>query len=235
MAPRSRGRTRQPSARRPVKKKPPPEPSNRNKPSRDRKIRGGAIALIALGAAILVYPFLPLLRYELFHPAPVYPYQTKLSNLATGDPLKPVSQLPDVKERQPTDSRLVIPKIGVNIKIVEGGDESALYRGSWHIPNTSTPPQGGNTVLTVHRFQYLAGPNTLALADKLEVGDVIIVYWKTGADTVTEYDYRITETKLVQPNQVEILNNTPTPRLTVFTCAPMFSTKQRLVLIAEPI
>lgn len=190
--------------------------------------------MIALGLAILIYPWLPLIRYELFHPAPVYPYQTKLSQLPSSDPLKPGAQLPEVNERQPTESRLVIPKIGVNIKIVEGGDESVLFRGSWHIPNTSTPPLGGNTVLTVHRFQYLAGPNTLALADKLEVGDVIIVYWKTG-DSVTEYDYRITETKLVRPDQVEILDNAPTPRLTVFTCAPMFSTKQRLVLIAEPI
>lgn len=191
--------------------------------------------MIALGAAILIYPWLPLLRYELFRPAPVYPYQTKLNLLPGTDPLKPGAQLPEAKTRQPTDSRLVIPKIGVNIKIVEGGDESALFRGSWHIPDTSTPLQGGNTVLTVHRFQYLAGPNTLALADKLEVGDAIMVYWKTGRETVTEYDYRITETKLIRPDQVEILDNTATPRLTIFTCAPLFSTKQRLVLIAEPI
>jgi sortase A len=59
-------------------------------------------------------------------------------------------------------------------------------------------------------------------------GEPVIVYWQGK-----EYDYRISGREVVDPNRVEILNNTATPRLTIFTCTPLYSTKQRLVLYGE--
>lgn len=203
-------------------------------PSRTRVIlhpaRIVAIGLIVLGLAVLVYPFYPIIRYTIARPAPEYPYSTRLS-----DTREPSGKLPNVGNRLPTDNRLVIPKIGVDMAIVEGKDEQSLFKGSWRIPTSSTPDQGGNTVLTVHRFQYLAGPNTLALADRLDIGDTIIVYWKKTDGSIAEYDYRIEKTFLVTPDRVDILDNTASPMLTVFTCAPMFSTKYRLIIQALPI
>ncbi|MFH2097272.1 MAG: sortase [bacterium] len=205
-------------------------------PTRHKIIKAAAITLIIIGAVILIYPFVPIIRYEIFQPDPVYPYATLLTNTEQTDNLEiPTEHLPSIENKLPDASRLVIPKIGVNMPIVEGENEKALFRGSWRVPETSTPDNGGNTVLTVHRFQYLAGPNTLALADRLEVGDLIIVYWKSADDTITEFDYRISKTYLVEPNQVEILDNTVETKLTLFTCAPMFSTKNRLVIEGSPI
>ncbi|USN53125.1 MAG: sortase [Candidatus Nomurabacteria bacterium] len=192
-----------------------------------RTVRILAIVLILIGIGVILYPFFPAIRYELFHPEPAYPYSTKLQETNVEEN---GGHLPDVADTLPSESRLVIPKIGVNMQIVEGENESALFRGSWRLPQTSTPEKGGNTVLTVHRFQYLAGPNTLALADRLEAGDIVIVYWKGQDGQVKEYDYQISKTYLVDPHQVEILDNTEEPKLTLFTCAPMFSTKQRLVI-----
>ena len=57
--------------------------------------------------------------------------------------------------------RLLIPKIGVNAPIVESSNANyGLSKGSWLVPNTSTPDKGGNTVITGHRFKYLP-PNNL--------------------------------------------------------------------------
>jgi LPXTG-site transpeptidase (sortase) family protein len=189
-----------------------------------------AVCLIILGLIILVYPFYPIIRYKIARPAPAYPYSTRLN-----EPDRASGRLPNVDNRLPTDNRLVIPKIGVDIAIIEGEDERSLFKGSWRIPTSSTPDQGGNTVLTVHRFQYLAGPNTLALADQLTTGDTIIVYWKQADGKMVEYDYRIEKTFLVTPDRVDIMDNTVSPRLTLFTCAPMFSTKNRLVIQVSPI
>jgi len=188
-----------------------------------------SVTSIIVGIVILAIPFSPWILYHTFKPSPVYPYPTKLS----GTPYLPT--IPDQQEQQaaqqlPKGNRLVIPKIGVNVEIVEGKDERALYRGIWHYPTTSTPDRGGNTVLTGHRFQYLAGPRTLYLLDQMRVGNVIIVYWKG-----TEYDYVVRERKIVNPNAVEVLDSTPNAQLTIFTCTPLFTTKQRLVLIADPI
>lgn len=182
-----------------------------------------SILSITVGAVILLIPFTPWIRYWLLRPEPQYPYPTKLAGTSTL-PIVPDAQ----RDAVPKDNRLVIPKIGVDYEIVEGPDEKSLKRGIWRIPQTSTPDKGGNTVLTGHRFRYLSGPKTLYLLDQMEVGDIIIVYWKGE-----EYDYKVVERRIVNPDAVEILDPTPEPLLTIFTCTPLFSTKQRLVLFAR--
>ncbi|MBI4426267.1 MAG: class E sortase [Candidatus Kerfeldbacteria bacterium] len=183
-----------------------------------------SLASLLLGTTILAIPFAPWILYHTFKLEPSFPYATRLA----GTNLLP--NVSDAAKPLPAGNRLVIPKIGVDVEIIDGQDERALWRGIWRLPQTSSPDRGGNTVLTGHRFQYLAGPRTLYLLDQLVTGDLIIVYWK-GA----EYDYRVFGRRIVNPNAVEILNDTSKPQLTVFTCTPVFSTKQRLVLFAEPI
>lgn len=193
-------------------------------------LRLAAIGLMVLGAGIASYPFSPWLVYKLRRPEPVFPYATKLAEVNTALPAVSDKPVIPLANRIPADDRLVIPKIGVDVEIVAGQDERALEKGIWHIPNTSSPDRGGNTVLSGHRFRYLAGPKTLYLLDQMQIGDIIIVYWKG-----VEYDYRVTERRVVLPDAVEILDPTPESRLTIFTCTPVFSTKQRLVLFAKPL
>lgn len=183
---------------------------------------------LILGLVIVAIPFAPWILYHTFKPNPVFPYPTRLAGS---------SLLPNIPEANrpkattiPKENRLVIPKIGVNVEIVEGADERSLSRGIWHLPQTSTPDRGGNTVLTGHRFQYLAGPRTLYLLDQMQPDDLIIVYWRGK-----EYDYQVKERRIVNPNAVDIIEETAEPQLTVFTCTPVFSTKQRLVLFAQPL
>jgi LPXTG-site transpeptidase (sortase) family protein len=127
-------------------------------------------------------------------------------------------------------NRVIIPKIGVNAPIVVT-DNSAygLSQGSWLVPDTSTPDQGGNTVLTGHRFKYLPPNNlTFYLFDKLEVGDLVSVVWKEK-----DYLYRVKETKIVEATDLSIQDPTDEPTLTMFTCHPIYSTDQRLVIVSE--
>jgi len=186
------------------------------------------MALIIIGLAIISYPFWPAIGYALHKPRPTLPYQTKLSNLNANNPLNNLPRLPEIGNRPvPADNRLVIPSINVDMSILEGPNEQTLNRGGiWHIPNTSNPKQGSNTVLSGHRWQYLPPSNaTLYLLDKVQVGEPVIVYWQGQ-----EYDYRITGREVVDPNRIDILGPTAEPRLTIFTCTPLYSTKQRLVL-----
>lgn len=127
-----------------------------------------------------------------------------------------------------THNRLVISKIGVDMPLVEGDDaKSSLARGGWLIPGTSRPSIGGNTVVGCHRYLYTSGPKTCYHLDKLESGDTIEVYWEGK-----QYTYLIEKNFIVQPDQIEILDNTARPTLTVFTCNPVYSTKERLVITA---
>ncbi|MFZ5559876.1 MAG: sortase [Patescibacteria group bacterium] len=122
---------------------------------------------------------------------------------------------------------LIIPKIGVKIPIVEGEDEkSSLDKGAWRLPETSTPDKGSNTVLSGHRWKYRPpSEKTFYLLDKLEIGDSFRVYWEGK-----KYEYKVTSIAVVLPTDVDILNPTQTPVVTLITCTPLFSTAKRLVV-----
>lgn len=127
----------------------------------------------------------------------------------------------------PQDNRMIIPKIALDQHIFEGKSPKTVNKGIWAKPNGSTPPKGGNTILVGHRFTY-DGPASFYSLDKVAVGDAIVVYWQGK-----EYDYKVTTTKVVPPSAIEIENPTKTNQLTIYTCTPLWSAKNRLVVIAE--
>ena len=190
------------------------------------------IILMLAGGTIVSYPLSPAIGFAVKKPTPTLPYASKLSSTDTGSAaIATLGQLPVIGTKPtPAENRVVIPSIGVDMEIFEGPDEKTLDKGgTWRIPSTSTPDQGGNTVVSGHRWRYLPPSNsTLYLLDKVKDGEPVIVYWHGK-----EYDYRISGREVVDPSRVEILNNTATPRLTIFTCTPLYSTKQRLVLYGE--
>ena len=73
-------------------------------------------------------------------------------------------------------------------------------------------------------------PNNLTfyLFDKLEIGDIVSVLWKEK-----NYYYKIKETKIVKPTDLSILEPTKKSILTMFTCDPIYSQKNRLVIVSE--
>ncbi len=126
------------------------------------------------------------------------------------------------------ENRLIIDKIGVNAVINEGGPE-ALALGVWHLPRTSTPDKGGNTVLSAHRWKYKPpDPRTFYDLNKLDIGDKIKVIWQGK-----EYIYKVRDIFEVTPDQVEVLGPDDKPELTLFTCTPLYSTARRLIIKAD--
>lgn len=129
----------------------------------------------------------------------------------------------------PLDNTLVIPKISVDAKVLEGNTADILNTGFWRRPKSSSPDKGGNVVITGHRFLYTSGPNTFYDLDKVHKGDDIILYW--GGK---EYSYVVDEVKIVAPTAVEIEEPTQEDVLTLYTCTPLWTSKQRLVVKARP-
>lgn len=199
---------------------------------RRRLMQAFFLVVMMLGLAIVAYPFLPLLIYQIRPPQDLtFPYASRLGPFGQLPDLRSATlPRPDVRPR-PEGNRLVIPTIGVDMAIVEGRDENALLNGAWRIPATAPDPETGNMVLSAHRFRYRPpSSETFYLLNKVVAGDVFIVYWEGR-----EYDYRVRETKIVDPTQIEILDQTESPQVTLFTCTPLFSTSKRLVVIGDPI
>lgn len=127
----------------------------------------------------------------------------------------------------PTQNVLVIPSIGVDDLIFVSNDPNVLEKGIWHRPNTSTPDQGGNTVLVAHRFFYNAGQALFYHLPKMTVGEEFVVYWNRKA-----YVYRVFETAEVEAEEVEIEGPSDEPILTLYTCTPLWTSERRFVVKA---
>lgn len=203
--------------------------SNKNKRTRALVFTLELLALI-LVLYIFVLPAYPWLKYK------IYTAEDKKINIEAKDEAIVKAQTEKYKSSFPeadyavSPNRLIITKIGVNAPIVESKNEAyGLSRGAWHLPDSSTPDKGSNTVITGHRFKYFPPNNlTFYLIDKLEVGDIISVIWKEK-----NYYYKIVGTKIVPDTDLSVQNKTEKPTLTLFSCHPIFSTEKRFVVVSE--
>ena len=147
--------------------------------------------------------------------------------VSSGFALAPAS----IRAPQPPDGTPVgivqIPKIGVNQVVVSGTDESDLDLGPGHYIGTAMPGQGGNVAIAGHRTTHGAPFNRLA---ELAPGDPI--YLTDLAGQQMTYIVAVPPYP-VDPSNVSVLNYFGDNRLTLTTCNPEFSARQRLIVVAE--
>lgn len=118
-----------------------------------------------------------------------------------------------------------IPKIGLDMVVVEGTSTADLRLGPGHYPGTPLPGQPGNAAIAGHRTTYLHPFYNL---NEMAPGDPIYITTAQGL-----FKYATTQLMVVDPSDVEVVAPTPTPELTLTTCNPRFSASQRLVLQAS--
>ncbi len=180
------------------------------------------VIVIALGVYIMIFPFLPHLDLWLDKAA------DNTGGVRYSGLLAQENNVADDNlVAAPEDNRLVIPGIQVDNPLILGSDPENVNRGVWHRPHTSTPDQGGNTVLVAHRFSYNS-PATFYHLDKMANGDTFAVWWEGQ-----EYVYEVFETVVVDATAIEIESNTEEPIVTLYTCTPVWTAVDRLVVKAR--
>lgn len=129
-------------------------------------------------------------------------------------------------------TRIKIPKIGVDVVVVEGTTPAALKAGAGHYRGTPLPCETGNVGIAGHRTTYGKPFNQL---DRLSPGDQIILETPVGTCTYEVTDRGDTPNPfVVDPSNISIVANTPGERnLTLTTCHPKGSARQRLVIRAK--
>jgi len=109
--------------------------------------------------------------------------------------------------------------------VVEGVSRSNLKNGVGHMPSTPLPGQPGNSVFSGHRTTYGA---PFFEFDELEPGDIIEVETAIGV-----HIYEIREIIIVRPTEIWVTQPRDGAWLTLTTCNPKFSSRERLVVFAE--
>ena len=120
---------------------------------------------------------------------------------------------------------LRIPKIDLEEVLFEGVDRQTLKNGPGHMVGTALPGQPGNSVLSGHRTTY---GRPFFNFDLLEIGDDIEVETAVGTHT-----YRIRDMQIVQPTDIWVTDDRAGGWLTLTTCNPKFSARERLIVFAE--
>jgi sortase A len=120
---------------------------------------------------------------------------------------------------------LRIPKIHLEVAVLPGSDDATLDRAVGHVEETALPGADGNMGIAGHRDGFFRGLKDIAVGDRIEL------------DTVNGMDsYRIVRTWIVEPEDVSVLDPTPTPTITLVTCYPFYfvgSAPQRFIVRAE--
>lgn len=118
---------------------------------------------------------------------------------------------------------LTIPKIDLTVAIGEGTDNNTLKYAVGHFNETALPGEEGNSCIAGHR-NYTWGKFFNRL-DEIETGDEILVE-RDG----TQYSYTVTDTLIVNPEDLWVLDQTEDAQITLITCTPMYSATQRLII-----
>jgi sortase A len=187
----------------------------------NRVLRFTGWTLIAAGFLVLAFILYELLATGLVTAR----YQQQLREELAQDLARPGSMEPPPP---PVPGQAVgiirIPEIGLDMAVVEGIAPDDLKKGPGHYPGTPLPGAKGNVGIAGHRTTY-ARP--FWALDRLEAGDRILVDTRRG-----RFIYRVEWAQVIAPDQVEVLDPTPRPSLTLTTCNPKFSAAQRLVVRA---
>jgi len=106
---------------------------------------------------------------------------------------------------------LRIPRLGLEVPVWHGVDEPTLNRGLGRIPGTAPLEGPGNVGLAGHRdgfFRVLEG---------IAVGDLVEIETLAGVRR-----FAVTDTWIVDPKSVWVLDPTPETSLTLVTCYPFY-------------
>jgi sortase A len=200
----------------------------RARPAARRMLSGLSALLAVLGVGMLAYPFATNLYQGRL--------QQKLSIQLASPEIKRAYAAGEVAEGDSL-TRLRIPATGVDVVVVEGTSASALRAGAGHYPNTPLPGEEGNVAIAGHRTTY---GKPFADNDRLRPGDEIILETPIGTHVYRALpppsSHQVAAGAagyVVSNTDWQPIAQTPGSTLTLTTCHPKGSAKQRLIVKAE--
>jgi sortase A len=195
------------------------------------------VLFIGLSIVIFVLTFYPVIREEV-----AYLLRGSNEDVQIVSPNSPEAKenTQDVIVPEDEEFGVIIPKINANAPVVpqvnpfnEEEYQYQLTRGVAHAKGTVLPGQTGNVFLFAHSAGNFYEANRynaiFYLLNKLEKDNKIVLYYDGEP-----YTYKVTETKIVNNDQVEYLNTRSAKQtVTLMTCWPAGTTLQRLLVIGE--
>ena len=175
--------------------------------------RIGAVAILA-GLALLAWVAVELLARRTAQEAGRRelaggPTPSEVDGPPLNLPLEPPPYMAPRPKPGSVVARIAIVGAGVDAVALEGIDRKILRRAVGHFPGTALPGERGNASFAAHRDSFFRGLRHVDVGGEIEVETVDAVHL-----------YRIEETRVVQPSQVDVIEPRGGRHLTLVTCYP---------------
>jgi LPXTG-site transpeptidase (sortase) family protein len=127
-------------------------------------------------------------------------------------------------------TRIIIPKLNVNIIVVEGISGNALRAGAGHYPGTALPgAPSGNIAIAGHRTGF---GEPFRHLERLAKGDTVDLVTPFG-----RYRYKVIapfgghgNPWITGPTDWSVIQTTPTASMTLTTCDPPHTSLRRMIV-----
>lgn len=192
-----------------------------------------AVAVV-LGIGMVGYPWIGS-SYPGFYRAPVESliawsnfFSDREANQLQDQLARDFAGVEDIRAAGDGDpiTQLAIPKLGVDTIVVEGTSPSALKAGAGHYPNTPLPGNKGNVAIAGHRTTY---GRPFHKIDQLRPGDHVILTTPVG-----RFTYEVVRDPWVtSPYDWSVIDPSDEPLLTLTSCNPIGSARERLIVRAK--
>jgi LPXTG-site transpeptidase (sortase) family protein len=104
--------------------------------------------------------------------------------------------------------KLMVPKLGLSVVIVNGDDEASLNLGAGHMPGSAAFGARGNAVIAGHRDMAFRALRNIQPGDQIQI------------EAGKVYRYRVEQIRIIRPEDLSVLRDDGTAKLTLITCYP---------------
>ena len=140
------------------------------------------------------------------------PLTTAPPDLSLWDPKRISAWRTDLQKPAPAPLAVLrIPKIRLEVAVLPGTDDFTLNRAVGHIEDTAMPGTDGNSGIAGHRDGFFRGLKDVGVGDAIEIETL------HGKEV-----YHVERVWVVYPQEVSVLDATPTRSLTLVTCYPFY-------------
>jgi len=124
-------------------------------------------------------------------------------------------------------ARLKVPRLDLSVVVVNGTSTSDLRRGPGRHEDSFLPGEGELVYVAGHRTTYGA---PFSAINELEAGDTITIELPYGT-----VEYRVTRHRIVDDNDLSVLESHGREELVLQACHPRFFASQRYLVYARPV
>lgn len=203
----------------------------RVRPAGKRALSALSALLMLVGGGLFAFPLVSDVYAERV-------VQTRLSEEFTQPDLRQAYAEKSVDTGDPL-TRIVIPDLDLESLVVEGTNMAALRAGAGHYPTTPLPGEDGNVAIAGHRTTYGKPFNRLhelTAGAEIQLETPLATHTYKVVKPPDEHNGRPCDGAacwITHPGDWSVIESTDDAVLTLTTCHPKGSARQRLIVRAE--